>query len=254
MIIRRLAKAIREQSWGTILVEFLIVVAGIFVGLQVDGWNEARKERISERRYLERLQDDLAQDIDEMRYGAKLSQARRDMGRLLLRALDDPDLARSDPVAFITAIEQAGYTFLPSVNDSTFEEIKFAGHLAFIQNEELRGSISAYYNLIERYAQWSYLREANQIAYSELSLGILIPEQLMAIPPVRRYNDPEMPIQTPAFTADEAIEALNRMRDRQDFVAHLPRASGKGLELGNIRTWLGAAEDLHTMITEELKR
>ncbi len=76
MIIRRLAKAIREQSWGTIFVEFLIVVAGIFVGLKVDGWNEARQERNSERRYLERLYDDLAQDFDEMRYGAKQSQAR----------------------------------------------------------------------------------------------------------------------------------------------------------------------------------
>ncbi len=140
MIIRRLAEAIREQSWGTISVEFVIVVAGIFVGLQADGWNDARKDRVSERRYLERLYDDLAQDIDEMRYGANLSQSRRDMGRLLLRAIDDPDIARSDPVAFITAIEQAGYTFLPSTNDSTFEEIKFAG-LLILNDSEVPGEL-----------------------------------------------------------------------------------------------------------------
>lgn len=254
MIIRRLAEAIREQSWVTISIEFVIVVAGIFVGLQADGWNDARKDRIAERRYLERLYDDLAKDIDEMRYGAKLSLSRRDMGRLLLRAIDDPDIARSDPVAFITAIEQAGYTFLPSINDSTFEEIKFAGHLGIIQNEELRGAIAAYYKLIERYAQWSYLREDQQITYSRLSLGILNPDQQMAIPPVRRYNDTEITVTPPEFTVAEAVEALNRMRDRPEFLAHIPKASGKGLELGNIRTWLRAAEELHANIAEELKR
>ena len=43
MILRRLGNALREQNWFTVVLEVLIVVVGIFFGLQVDDWNERRK-------------------------------------------------------------------------------------------------------------------------------------------------------------------------------------------------------------------
>ena len=40
MILRRLAEGIREQNWFTVVLEVLIVVVGIFIGLQVDDRNK----------------------------------------------------------------------------------------------------------------------------------------------------------------------------------------------------------------------
>ena len=45
MILRRLAEAVTEQNWFTVVLEVLIVVVGIFIGLQVDYWNTERIER-----------------------------------------------------------------------------------------------------------------------------------------------------------------------------------------------------------------
>jgi hypothetical protein len=45
MVLRNLADAIREQNWSTVILEVLIVVVGILIGLQVDGWNEGRKKQ-----------------------------------------------------------------------------------------------------------------------------------------------------------------------------------------------------------------
>jgi hypothetical protein len=45
VILRRLAHAIKQQDWPTIVVEILVVVIGILIGLQVDGWNERRQTR-----------------------------------------------------------------------------------------------------------------------------------------------------------------------------------------------------------------
>ncbi len=45
MILRKLADAIKEQNWSTVILEVLIVVVGIIIGLQVDGWNEERKKQ-----------------------------------------------------------------------------------------------------------------------------------------------------------------------------------------------------------------
>ena len=42
MILRRIAEAFRRQDWFTVFVETMIVVVGVFVGLQVDNWNAAR--------------------------------------------------------------------------------------------------------------------------------------------------------------------------------------------------------------------
>jgi len=48
MLLRNLAKNLRSQSWAAASVELLIVIVGVFIGLQVNTWNEARVE--TERR------------------------------------------------------------------------------------------------------------------------------------------------------------------------------------------------------------
>jgi hypothetical protein len=45
MILRSFADSIRKQDWLAVAIEFVIVVAGIFVGLQVTDWNEGRQLR-----------------------------------------------------------------------------------------------------------------------------------------------------------------------------------------------------------------
>jgi len=37
VILQRLALSLKKRDWGLVLLEVLIVVIGIFVGLQVDG-------------------------------------------------------------------------------------------------------------------------------------------------------------------------------------------------------------------------
>ena len=59
MILRKIADGLRAQSWFTVTLEVLIVVVGIFAGLQVDSWNESRKDRAKERAYLIRLEGDI---------------------------------------------------------------------------------------------------------------------------------------------------------------------------------------------------
>ena len=59
MILRRMADGIRQQDWFTVIVEVLVVVVGIFLGLQVDDWNQARENRHAEQEFLNRLHEDV---------------------------------------------------------------------------------------------------------------------------------------------------------------------------------------------------
>ncbi|MGK2924785.1 MAG: hypothetical protein ACSLE2_04120 [Lysobacterales bacterium] len=49
MILRRVIAHFRNQEWTAIALDFVIVVVGVFVGIQVANWNEERKTRMVER-------------------------------------------------------------------------------------------------------------------------------------------------------------------------------------------------------------
>jgi len=253
MILRRLADAIREQSWFTVVLEVLIVVVGILIGLQLDGWNEQRKDRLLEQRYLERIYDELALDIRQFETGTKLAESRRAMGERLLDALEDSSVVREDPAAFVISIEQAGYTFLPAINDSTFEELRFAGDLAIIRNDQLRASITGYYKRIEQFAQWDYIRQSTQNTYYDRVLGILTPQQQQITRDmVIRIDDPDRNNQQPGFEEEAALQALDRMRANQEFVVQIPRATNHHTAIRNLKLWRDAAEELRNAVGAEL--
>ncbi len=49
MILRRVIENIREQSWTAIAIDFVIVVVGVFLGIQGSNWNTAQAEKARER-------------------------------------------------------------------------------------------------------------------------------------------------------------------------------------------------------------
>jgi len=67
MILRRISENVRSQNWFAVAVEFFIVVVGVFMGLQVQDWNEARKERVEEHSLLSRLHVETLELIETQR-------------------------------------------------------------------------------------------------------------------------------------------------------------------------------------------
>ena len=49
MILRRLTEHLKQQHWTAIAIELVIVVLGVFIGIQVANWNEARRDHDRER-------------------------------------------------------------------------------------------------------------------------------------------------------------------------------------------------------------
>lgn len=43
MILQNLSKAVREQNWFAVVLEFVIVIAGVVIGFQINAWNERRQ-------------------------------------------------------------------------------------------------------------------------------------------------------------------------------------------------------------------
>ena len=138
MILRRLAEGVRQQDWFTVVVEVLIVVVGIFLGLQVDDWNEARKDRIDERMFITRLHGDIL-------LAEKLSSSRLDrrLGRLesvitaadVLFARSEREVLSEDECRAVSATHYFNVSIpeLPSLS-----ELAGTGRMSIIRDRELR--------------------------------------------------------------------------------------------------------------------
>jgi hypothetical protein len=92
MILRRIASAFRHQDWFTVFVETMIVVLGVFIGLQVNNWNEARADRQREAVYLQGLAQDIRIDIDDIDEIIRVSTLRMSAMSYLLEQADGAPL------------------------------------------------------------------------------------------------------------------------------------------------------------------
>jgi hypothetical protein len=63
MILRRVIQHVKKQEWTAICIDLVIVVVGVFIGIQVSNWNAERADRSAEKRHLEEIAEDLQADI-----------------------------------------------------------------------------------------------------------------------------------------------------------------------------------------------
>lgn len=89
MLLNRITQYIKNQNWLAVALEFLIVVLGIFVGLQVDNWNEERKTRSEEQEYLLRLSEDAAGSLSQGQFMRDFIVRSADREGIVLRALEE---------------------------------------------------------------------------------------------------------------------------------------------------------------------
>ena len=55
MILNRFKDNMLNQNWIGLTLNVLVIVIGIFLGFQLDNWNESRKDNALEKGYLERF-------------------------------------------------------------------------------------------------------------------------------------------------------------------------------------------------------
>jgi hypothetical protein len=96
MIFRRLAQHLREQNWTAIAIEFVLLIVGVFLGIQVANWNQSLADERLGRAYAQRLTADLERDLATRRelvayYAAVLESVER-TDALLADPQSDPKM------------------------------------------------------------------------------------------------------------------------------------------------------------------
>ena len=148
MILRRLTTALRKQDWVTVAVETLIVVFGVFIGLQVNNWNAAHQSREREAVILEQLATEFAVTVEAAKSSKTDSELLLDATRAVLRAIrDDNEPENRD--TFLRTLGDAGGLDTGPSEPVTLIELMSAGGLSQLSSPGLRTALIRYHETAE---------------------------------------------------------------------------------------------------------
>jgi hypothetical protein len=142
MIVSRLVAHLRQQHWTGVFIELVIVVLGVFIGMQVSNWNQAQADARLGREYVKRLTRDLGGDLAEVRreiaYYDEVLKSTLETDRLLADAA-------SDPRQLVVHAYRATEVSYSAPVRATWDQIVSSGHLGLLPPHAVESGLSQYY-------------------------------------------------------------------------------------------------------------
>ena len=141
MILQNISRAIREQNYYAVALEFVIVIAGVVIGFQINAWNEGRAERAREAEYLVQLDVELGAVVEDIDSAQRALDAYFNWITLFFEGVEtgDPEMAQrgSWGLNAITDVE------IINLEPAALREMISAGDLSIIQDPALRAALAS---------------------------------------------------------------------------------------------------------------
>ncbi len=206
MILRRVIEHVKAQNWTAVALDFVIVVVGVFIGIQVSNWNDGRRVEALEQSYLTRLADDLNDNIARFNAEIEFSSASRDHLTGFLEALKDPATSDADLVRHtINYLNDGVFYSKLQTTETTFNDLQSTGNLDTIRDKKLREA------LVELHARYARSQESVQIT---LDWALPADSQFYMQVDAFRFDQ-----KTAAFFSQKSIaETAQYIRTKQDIL------------------------------------
>ena len=144
MLLRRFTEHVRNQNWFAVVLDLIVVVVGIYIGLQADAWMSTKQDRDLEVEYLERLITDIEESIVAQQNNIQTF----DEGSAAIDYI--AELQRSgatdsiDDERLILALNNIGWVAPPTTNMITIRELQSTGNISLIRDVSIRAAIGQF--------------------------------------------------------------------------------------------------------------
>lgn len=145
MILRRVIQHVKKQEWTAIWIDLVIVVVGVFIGIQVSNWNAARADDVRAKAYLERIKDNLNTDLQSIQRRDVFWRQVIGYGDQAIRYAETGELVDGSAWKTVLAFYQASQVWPWATNDITYQELSNSGELGLIEDMNLRAELTRYY-------------------------------------------------------------------------------------------------------------
>jgi hypothetical protein len=142
MILSRITQALRQQNWVAVALELVIVVLGVFIGMQVSNWNAMQAEKRLGHAYTERLRQDLQKDLDAHRAIIVYYTSVRESVEQANLLLQEPD---ADPRQLVMHAYRASEIVNAPRTGATWEEVVSSGDTGLLPRAALDSGLADFY-------------------------------------------------------------------------------------------------------------
>ncbi|MFH4968997.1 DUF6090 family protein [Gaetbulibacter sp. M240] len=181
--------------------EIILVVIGILIALQINNWNESRKERIKETYYLKSVNTSIDLSQRELLRVINDSKEISDNADELLNLLAEKEFDRLNGIGLDSLLFNAADWSIISLNDAGIREILNTGALDVIKDEDIRVILASWDERLHKIKKFENETEyiahnyAEHISgYTDVSLIISDSSKSAVIPEKREMllHDPQL--------------------------------------------------------------
>lgn len=178
MILRRFTKHVTDQNWFAVGLDVIVVITGIFLGMQVTEWNETRKENTLQQIYKNRLVRDIENDMSNAQARLHYFTIVKSYGEKALAYLDLPQTDRKPTPDILIAFMLASSRWENFYSQVTYDELKNTGRIHLIGDVDARDLVANYYavsniRLKEITSSTLYFKQIRSIIQPEMQEEIL---------------------------------------------------------------------------------
>jgi hypothetical protein len=162
MLLRRITQHVQNQNWFAVFIDFLIVVVGVFIGIQVANLNAVQQADSKEAVKLELLKTEFTAVISDLRKAKVRNDKTVDATLEVLRIIRDGN-EPADKVAFLETISHSGSFNAGPLEPAALTELLASGSLTSLTSQTLRTALIKYHE--QAYGH----KETSNIVYDRVS-------------------------------------------------------------------------------------
>lgn len=129
--------------------EIILVVIGILIALEIDSWNQNKKDRKLEKQYYCRLLEDVKQDYSNYEYSLELLNVRIDANNTMIQTLLDDTLPLDSITPNLLKSVKFSNRNYRATTDA-LEDIKSSGNLNILTDLSIKNKLASYYESMAR--------------------------------------------------------------------------------------------------------
>ncbi len=138
MILRRMIQHVKAQNWTAVALDFVIVVVGVFIGIQVSNWNDARAVKQDEEAILTRFHDETVAAINDRALREAATEARMNKMYEMRKMLLGVSPPRPVTQAECTALAHSNYLPFATGAIPVLDELIATGRFGRISDPDVR--------------------------------------------------------------------------------------------------------------------
>jgi len=144
VILDNLSRALKTQNWLAAGVEFVIVIAGVVIGFQINAWAQAQATEKREAALLDRLHDEIEESVRALNAVTQLYETANALRTEAIERLIARNFVDINQEDFAFGINSTGLLPALSVPEGVYTEIVSSGMLSELGDSSFRKALSDY--------------------------------------------------------------------------------------------------------------